>query len=517
MPMRHFAIVSCIFLFVGCGGSDKSPGGGGGATGGSSGPTGGSGGSPSGGSGGSPIADAAAASDTNPARDAAPASDTAAASDTAPIADAAVTDGAAPAPDGAAVACPAPAAAGQPRRGFPQHAGYPGCADCIHPAVTQEAMDADVAAYYDGWKALLRKQTAGDINGEYVVRAGAAGDITGWPNGVGPVTQSEGHGYGMLILALMAGHDPMAKMYFDSMNRVRKLFPSSAEPRLMSWVVPSNGDKTIPPQPPATDGDMDMAYALLLAADQWGDEANNHYLADARSIIAGAEAAFITPAMGMSKFFPRLNIGDPQHLGSGAPESKPFMTRPSDFMVDHMRAFAVASGHHVWNDVETGSLNILLSVRNATTGLVPDFVVADPPVPSKTGTADEDVCYECYDFNSCRVPWRQAVAIAQYGVPGSRDVAGKMVAWARGKYGDNPAAFGSSYNLDGTAKGGNDNAFASPMVAASITDKANQAWLDKGWVYMKGSSKAYYGGSITMMSMLLVSGNWWIPSAADCN
>jgi endo-1,4-beta-D-glucanase Y len=438
-----------------------------------------------------------------------------ASADAAPAADALVADSATPAIDAAPVACPT-AAAGQPRRPFPQHAGYPGCPDCIHPAVPAATMDADVAAFYDAWKSLLRKQTAGDINGEYVVRAGAAGDINGWPAGLGPVTQSEGHGYGMLILALMAGHDPMAKTYFDSMDRVRKLFPSSAEPRLMSWVVPSNGDKTVKSQPPATDGDMDMAYALLLASDQWGDEATNHYLAEAQTIIAGAEKAFITPAMGASKFFPRLNIGDPAHLGSGAPESKPFMTRPSDFMVDHMRAFAAASGHAVWTDVENGSLNILLAVRNATTGLVPDFVVADPPVPSVTGTADEAVCYACYDFNSCRVPWRQAVAIAQYGVPGSRDVAGKMVAWARAKYADNPAGMGSSYDLDGTAKGGGDNAFTSPMVAASITDKANQAWLDKGWAYMKGSSKAYYGGSITLMSMLLVSGNWWIPSAGAC-
>jgi endo-1,4-beta-D-glucanase Y len=413
--------------------------------------------------------------------------------------------------------CPAPAPAGQPRRAFPQHGGYPGCPTCIHPAVPQATMDADVTAFYDGWKKLLRVVAAGDIMGEYVIAAGAAGDINGWPAGVGPITQSEGHGYGMMIFALMAGHDPMAKMYFDSMNRVRKAFPSREDPRLMSWVVPRTGDKTVKPQPPATDGDMDMAYALLLAHDQWGDEATNHYLADARTIIAGMEATFITTGTG--KYFPRLNIGDHDHLSSGAPENKPAMTRPSDFMVDHMRAFGVASGHSVWADVEMGSLNILLGVRNPMTGLVPDFVVADPPVPSVSGTADEAVCYSCYDYNSCRVPWRQATAIALYGVPGSKDVAQKMVAWARAKYADTPASMGSSFQLNGTAKGGGDNAFTSPMVAASIGDAANQAWLDKGWAYMKGSSRGYYGGSITLMSMLVVSGNWWIPTAGagGCN
>jgi endo-1,4-beta-D-glucanase Y len=404
-----------------------------------------------------------------------------------------------------------------PRRPFPQHAGYPGCGDCIHPAVPQATMDADVNAFYDGWKGLLRTIPSGDVANEYVVRAGAAGDIHDWPAGVGAITQSEGHGYGMMILALMAGHEPNAKKIFDSMNRVRKAFPSREDKRLMSWVVPNNGSKAVAPQPPATDGDMDMAYALLLAHDQWGDDATNHYLAEAKTIIEGLEAVVITKGTG--KYYPRLNIGDHDHLSSGAPESKPGMTRPSDFMVDHMRAFGLASGHTIWSEVETGSLNILLQVRNQTTGLVPDFVVADPPVPSKTGTADEAVCYGCYDYNSCRVPWRQAVAIVQYGVPGSRDVANKMVTWARAKYADNPASMQSSFTLDGNGSGSGDNAFTSPMVAAAVTDAKHQAWLTKGWTYMKGSSRGYYGGSITLMSMLAVSGNWWIPSsgAGGCN
>jgi endo-1,4-beta-D-glucanase Y len=424
--------------------------------------------------------------------------------------DAALPGSDGPSPDGPG-SCPGPATPGQPRRGFPQHTGYPGCPTCIHPKVTQGTMDADVIAFYADWKKLLRTIAAGDVMGEYVVAAGAAGDINGWPAGVGPATQSEGHGYGMMILALMAGHDPMAKAAFDSMNRVRKAFPSSTDPRLMSWVVPKNGDKRVKPQPPATDGDMDMAYALLLAHDQWGDEAANHYLADARAVIAGMEAKFIT--QGSGKYYPRLNIGDPAHMGSGAPESRKDMTRPSDFIVDHMRAYAVASGHSLWMDLENGSLSILLGVRNPATGLVPDFVVDDPPAPSKTGTADENVCYACYDYNSCRVPWRQATAIALYGVAGSKDVANKIVAWARAKYKDDPNLVESSYALDGTGKGDGDNAFTSPMIAASIADPANQAWLDKGWAYMKGSSRGYYGGSITLMSMLVVSGNWWIPTA----
>jgi hypothetical protein len=58
------------------------------------------------------------------------------------------------------------------------------------------------------------------------------------------------------------------------------------------------------------------------------------------------------------------------------------------------------------------------------------------------------------------------------------------------------------------------------MVAAGITAASHQTWLDKGWTSMKTADATdYYGGSITLLSMLLVSGNWWPPSggpAAGC-
>jgi len=404
-----------------------------------------------------------------------------------------------------------------PLRPFPQHAGYRGCATCIHPTVSQDQMDSDVAAFYDGWKSKqIMTFSTGDVAGESYISAGASGAINGWPANVQPVTQSEGHGYAMLTIALMAGHDPDAKKTFDSLDRVRRAFPSSSDSRLMSWALPSDGKTSEAAQPPATDGDMDMAYALLLAYFQWGDEANNHYLAEANSVIAGAEAQFITTGTGM--YFPRLNIGDPNHLGSVAPESKPYLSRPSDYMVDHMLTFHAITGHQVWADVATVSTNILLAVRDSTTGLVPDFVVDDPPVPSATGDGDEGLCYQCYDYNSCRVPWRQSVAVAQYGFAASRDVASKMMDWARAKYSDTPSNMGAVFNLDGTGgTGGNDPAFTSPMVAAGITDGAAQKWLDSGWAYMTGvDNGSYYGGSITLMSMILLSGNWWVPAAGGC-
>jgi|tagenome__1003787_1003787.scaffolds.fasta_scaffold20789116_1 endo-1,4-beta-D-glucanase Y len=370
-------------------------------------------------------------------------------------------------------------------------------------------MDADVRLYYDRWKGtLLRRFTGGALDGERYLSAGGNGQVHGWPSGVVAATQSEAHGYAMMIVALMAGHDPEARSIFDSLDRVRKAFPSSADRRLMSWAVPRTGDPALPPQPPATDGDLDIAYALLLAARQWGD---SDHLAATRMALDGIKDSLVTTGTGPT--FPRLNIGDPRWASSAPPESRPFLTRPSDFMVDHLLTFAALTGEPTWSALARAALEILVRVSHPATGLVPDFVVDDPPVPSLTGTADEGLCYAGYDLNSCRVPWRQAVATAHFGVPGSRAIADRMVRWARSKFDDDPAAMTAVFSLDGEGKRGRGAAhFTSPMIAAGITDAAHQRWLDRGWDFMKSSNPArYYGGSLTLLCMLLASGNWWRP------
>ena len=47
---------------------------------------------------------------------------------------------------------------------------------------------------------------------------------------------------------------------------------------------------------------------------------------------------------------------------------------------------------------------------------------------------------------------------------------------------------------------------------AGIVDKTHQAWVDAVWKEMaKGSVDGYYGDSIKLLSMIVMSGNWWAP------
>jgi hypothetical protein len=48
-------------------------------------------------------------------------------------------------------------------------------------------------------------------------------------------------------------------------------------------------------------------------------------------------------------------------------------------------------------------------------------------------------------------------------------------------------------------------------VAAQISDPGQQAYLDAGWTQMAQSREGYYEDSIGLLSMLIISGNWWRP------
>ncbi|HEX5497688.1 MAG TPA: glycosyl hydrolase family 8, partial [Thermomicrobiales bacterium] len=145
--------------------------------------------------------------------------------------------------------CRASCGGAKPRRPFPQHVDYPGAA--IFPDHRSRAeRDGDVALAYDRWKA------------RYVV---AAGNDDGRPlyriafakpgKADHAVTVSEGQGYGMVVLAHMAGHDPDAQTIFDGLWRFARAHPSCIDDRLMNWRIPQTGGSGCDS---AFDGDNDM-------------------------------------------------------------------------------------------------------------------------------------------------------------------------------------------------------------------------------------------------------------------
>ncbi len=146
---------------------------------------------------------------------------------------------------------------------FPQHTRY--TAGTIKPSGTQEALDRVVVDFYKVWKRKYLRPTATD---QLYVAANAEGTF----DSPKTASVSEGHGYGMLATVLMAGADSAAHADFDALYHFFRAHPTKTHPDLMAWqqifktpnvLAEGHGDDDS-----ATDGDLDIAYALLLADRQ---------------------------------------------------------------------------------------------------------------------------------------------------------------------------------------------------------------------------------------------------------
>jgi len=382
---------------------------------------------------------------------------------------------------------------------FPQQVNYPGITKPDH--VTQAQMNADVAAYYNSWKTSYLKNNLSSLPGGYYVK----GEITGSADGYVPLGSSEGQGYGMVITALMAGYDTNAKTIYDGLFKTARAYKSVQNANLMGWVV-ADASSAQGHFDSATDGDIDIAYSLILAHYQWGSAGTINYLAEAQNMITnGLKVSNVTTNN-------RLNLGDW--------DGKSVLnTRPSDWMLSHLRAFYDVTGDQTWLNV----INNLYSVYSSfsasyspSTGLISDFVVGNPPEPAPQNYLGEFPETNEYNYNAARVPLRIVMDYALYGDARGKTIADKMATWIKGKTGGNPNNVKDGYKLDGTVTGsatGPAGVFVSPFISAAVSNSSNQAWINTGWDFMKSHKTGYYDDSYTLLNMLFISGNWWKPVA----
>ena len=397
-----------------------------------------------------------------------------------------------PTPTPTSTSTPVPGGVARP---FPQGLSFPGT---IKPTnATQTQMNDAIRSYYSYWKTAYVRQSNGVTpgGGYYVNMKGTGGSGT-------EITTSEAHGYGMIVFALMAGHDPAAKTYFDGMFNMYDKHRSTGDSDLMSWVI-DQSESTSMDSDSATDGDMDIAYALLLADKQWGSAGAINYRAHAVRIISngikGSEVGLTSR---------RTLLGD---WNTGQQNQ----TRASDWMSDHMRAYRSATGDTFWDSgVSTiyGLISTLTTSYAPATGLMPDFIINNPPQPAPPNFLEAPTDGD-YSWNSCRYPWRVATDVAHYNAPESRAAANKMLGWLKGATGGNPSNIRAGYTLSGTPLTTDTSAaFTSPFVAAAIVDPAHQSFLNAGWTQINNWRSEYYSDSINILCMLLVSGNWWSPA-----
>ncbi|HYC22955.1 MAG TPA: glycosyl hydrolase family 8 [Candidatus Bathyarchaeia archaeon] len=403
----------------------------------------------------------------------------------------------------------APRAVGaQVNHPFGQHP-MPYAAGAILPDdASQATLDQAVRDFYDAWKATYLKQACGP--GRYYVATHTQ---------PGNLTVSEGHGYGMVLTALMAGHDPDARAEFDGMYVYFREHPTATHQSLMSWY--QNGAcRDAQGSDSATDGDLDIAYALLLADKQWGSCGAIDYLAEAKKVLADVKDGDLDATASYTLLGDWVSASDPQYYPS---------TRTSDFMLDHFRSFAAATGDSAWTnllDHTYALIDGLQTTWSPTTGLLPDFAVhpltTPAPAPAFFLEGRND---GAYDYNACRDPWRIATDFVASGDARARNAAGRIDSWIRSATGGDPSRIKSGYQLDGTMSSGADYlsmAFVAPLAVGAMVDATNQSWLDALWnliVATPLSDGGYYENTLKLLAMIVVSGNWWAPEqvAGGCS
>ena len=373
----------------------------------------------------------------------------------------------------------------------------------IRPShVGQAALDQAVRDFYDAWRARFLRQTCDAGQWVVLTHTDAAN-----------LTVSEGHGYGMMLMALMAGHEPNAQTIFDGMVDYFRAHPTEFHAHLMGWYQNMTCTTPAGERDSASDGDLDVAFALLLADRQWGSCGAVNYFAEAQQVLADLKDGDVDAS---ARY---VLLGD--WVGPAEDPSYYASTRSSDFMPDHARSFAAATGDADWTgllDRTYAIVDALQTTHGPATGLLPDFVQdplgAPAPVAANFLEGPND---GRYSYNACRDPWRLATDAVVAGETRAVTAVQRINAWLRTKTGGDPTGIASGYKLDGTTINGADYlsmAFVAPFAVGAMVDASNQTWLNALWdliVATPPSTDGYYENTLKLLAMIVLSGNWWAP------
>ncbi|KQT13552.1 glycosyl hydrolase family 8 [Ramlibacter sp. Leaf400] len=372
----------------------------------------------------------------------------------------------------------------------------------IRPNAGVEQMDAAVRGAYDAWKA----RNIGDIptvaGGKVVLCWGA--------NPANYLTVSEGMGYAMLITVIMAGHDPEARSIFDGLLTTVRARPaysipaSMGGPYLMDWRLTADGSSADHAGGGwnAMDGDLDIAMALLMADRQWGSTGNWNYKQEALNTI-GAMAAWNMKPDGTTKGMATAHV-----------------SRTSDYMIGHFRAFKRATGDALWDraiDRSYWLVDRMQTVYSPQCGLMPDFIIqtdSAAPIPSPGGFGDFVDTEGYYFANAQRNPWRWGTDFVTSGDARWQSVCTKLVGFVERDTGGNPAIISAGYHLDGHAmnRSYSPEGMIGPMLCGAMVDARFQGFLDALWNWNSSNfTTDYYDSELQLIPLIVASGNWWNP------
>lgn len=379
---------------------------------------------------------------------------------------------------------------------------------------TRAQMDTEIIRCYNLWKAARLRQAPPFVGHSISDYAGVTitdGYFSQFTNTATTSCVSEGLGYGMLIMVLMAGYDPNARTYFDGMYKIARARPAygnyfagHASARFLAeWRLAPNMD-SFGDGWSAVDGDEDIAMALLMAHRQWGSGGAINYQAQAINTINAMKAVHFVAA------------GEPQHSSF-----QRYASRTSDYMINHFREYAVATGDTFWTATTIPRcatlITNIISGFSPVAKLQPGFIVDTPTAPKPSpGNIMESAWEGDHDNNACRNAWRWGTDYILTGDTTWGNFARDNAKWIMQLNGGNPFQTNEMYHLDGTGFAGT---YFAPhvngpvMVGCMRNGNANdQTWLNAQFqASVNNFNTNYYASEIQLICLLVASGNWWAP------
>ncbi|MEO0294011.1 MAG: glycosyl hydrolase family 8 [candidate division WOR-3 bacterium] len=349
---------------------------------------------------------------------------------------------------------------------FPQYVDYP------YGYQTTKITATNVQNAYNKWKSKYLKRCNGMLR--------VCGDDTS-------VTISEGMGYGMLLTAYFG-----EKGKFDSLFAFYKSKRTSLAYNLMGWKVTCS---SISDPGSATDGDIDVAFALIVAYCQWGE----NYLEEAKNIISILKNYYFVNCNNVYVMKPGGHWG-----GCG-------LTDISYYTPAYFRIFGEVMNDSFWEKIAEDSYIILENSADSNTGLVPDWQSYDG-IPGGNPPSGRD---DYYHYDACRTPWRMALDYIWNGNENAKNWCCKV-----SKFADSIGASNikDGYLLDGTLHPQaqyNNSSFVGGFGVGGMC--YSQSMVDAfalRLLYLDGCGydDQYYNLSLRSLYMLVLTGNFWKPT-----
>ena len=391
---------------------------------------------------------------------------------------------------------------------FPQNYKYPN-----GQIYTGSDVQTKIQGLFNSWKTTYYVE--GSIGGTPCARIKFQ-----QPGQDGSLTVSEGIAYGMLIFVYM---DNASNSTQDEFNKLWTYYQkNTTDGQVMNWkvngftgaVASGTGNEH-----GATDADIDVATALLLAHKQWGSTTVD-YLAAAKTLM---NTIYSFEVDGNMLLKPGNAFND--------------YANPSYYITNALELFGKVEGSTRWAPVITACYKLMNASKNGTTGFVPDWTTTPAGGAINGIVSDKFESYFLYD--AIRIPWRMAQAYAWYGHADAKTIASKTTAWAIANHPD-PALIWDGYLIGGgqfnnptgnanfTNLGKNHNpCFSGGLGVGCTVDPAASGFTTYlGKVWNVGSAADPYGAYFTnttqLLYMLFMTGNMpnlWdmkpLPTAAE--